>query len=383
MSEPDRNPAVRGDIATVIREWTRIGITGFGGPPTHIALLRRLCVTERAWIGEHEFEDALAACNLMPGPASTQLAIYCAGRVGGRRGAIAGGLGFILPGLGIILVLSWLLLSGSAPDWLRALAAGAGAAVPAVALRAGSDLIPASLRTAGPGFARLRWAAYLVAGGVAAAAIGPWLVAVLVACGAIELVITAPTRRAGLVPIAVAGHGGWPALIWSALKVGALSFGGGFVIIPLMQSDAVHHHWLTSARFLDAVALGQITPGPVVLTVAVVGYAAAGVVGGVVAAVVAFAPSFAIVLIGSRHFGRIRGHPIARAFLRGAGPAAIGAILGSVFLLAGALSELWQATVMIAAGVALVALRQGIVAVILSAAAIGVAALWIGLPMPH
>ncbi|HLK43421.1 MAG TPA: chromate transporter [Thermoleophilia bacterium] len=156
MSEPDRNPAVRGDIATVIREWTRIGITGFGGPPTHIALLRRLCVTERAWIGEHEFEDALAACNLMPGPASTQLAIYCAGRVGGRRGAIAGGLGFILPGLGIILVLSWLLLSGSAPDWLRALAAGAGAAVPAVALRAGSDLIPASLRTAGPGFARLR-----------------------------------------------------------------------------------------------------------------------------------------------------------------------------------------------------------------------------------
>ncbi|HLK43420.1 MAG TPA: chromate transporter [Thermoleophilia bacterium] len=218
---------------------------------------------------------------------------------------------------------------------------------------------------------------------MAAAAIGPWLVAVLVACGAIELVITAPTRRAGLVPIAVAGHGGWPALIWSALKVGALSFGGGFVIIPLMQSDAVHHHWLTSARFLDAVALGQITPGPVVLTVAVVGYAAAGVVGGVVAAVVAFAPSFAIVLIGSRHFGRIRGHPIARAFLRGAGPAAIGAILGSVFLLAGALSELWQATVMIAAGVALVALRQGIVAVILSAAAIGVAALWIGLPMPH
>jgi chromate transporter len=383
MSEPDRNPAARVDIATVAREWTRIGITGFGGPPTHIALLRRLCVSERGWIGEHEFEDALAACNLMPGPASTQLAIYCAGRVGGRRGAIVGGLGFILPGLGIILVLAWLLLSGSAPDWLRALAAGAGAAVPAVALRAGSDLIPASLRTAGSGVARLRWGAYLVAGGVAAAVIGPWLVAVLVACGAIELVITAPTRRAGLAPIVVAGHGGWPALIWSALKVGALSFGGGFVIIPLMQSDAVHHHWLTSARFLDAVALGQITPGPVVLTVAVVGYAAAGVVGGVVAAVVAFAPSFAIVLIGSRHFGRIRGHPIARAFLRGAGPAAIGAILGSVFLLAGALSELWQATVMIAAGVALVALRQGIVAVILSAAAIGVAALWIGLPMPH
>jgi chromate transporter len=204
---------------------------------------------------------------------------------------------------------------------------------------------------------------------------------VLLGCGLSELAIASPRRRGALAPLAVAGHGGWPALVWSALKVGALSFGGGFVIVPLMQSDAVHHHWLTSARFLDAVALGQITPGPVVLTVAVVGYAAAGVAGGVAAAGVAFAPSFAIVLIGSRHFGRVRSHPVARAFLRGAGPAAIGAILGSVILLAGALSDLWQVTVAIAAAVALVALRQGIVTVILCGAGIGVAALWVGLPV--
>lgn len=374
------SPAAAGlGLATVAREWTRIGITGFGGPPTHIALLRRLCVARRGWIGDDEFEDALAACTLTPGPASTQLAIYCAGRVGGRRGAIAGGLGFILPGLGIILVLAWLLLSDSAPAWLQALAAGAGATVPAVALRAGGDLIPASLRAAGPGTGRVRWGVYLAAGVLAAGLLGSWLVVVLLACGLSELSIALPQRRAGLAPLAVAGHGGWPALVWSALKVGALSFGGGFVIVPLMQSDAVHHHWMTSARFLDAVALGQITPGPVVLTVAVVGYAAAGVAGGVAAAAVAFAPSFAIVLIGSRHFGRVRSHPAARAFLRGAGPAAIGAILGSVILLAGALSDLWQVTVAVAAAVALVALRQGIVTVILCGAGIGLVALWVGL----
>ena len=383
MPRADSPVATPPGLATVIREWTRIGVTGFGGPPTHIALLRRLCVADRGWIEASEFEDALAACNLTPGPASTQLAIYCAGRVGGRRAAVAGGLGFILPGLAIILVLSWLLLSRSAPDSLRAAAAGAGAAVPAVALRAGGDLLPASLRASGRGAARIRWGVYLLAGIVAAALAGAWLVLVLVSCGLVELAIASPRRSARVAPIAVAGHGGWSALIWAAFKVGALSFGGGFVIVPLMQSDAVHHHWMTSARFLDAVALGQVTPGPVVLTVAVVGYAAAGFAGGLVAAAVAFTPSFAIVLIGSPHFGRLRGHPVARAFLRGAGPAAIGAILGSVFLLAGALTELWQATVAVAAGVVLVVLRRGIVTVILSAAGIGLVALWVGLPLPR
>ena len=103
------------------------------------------------------------------------------------------------------------------------------------------------------------------------------------------------------------------ALAWVAFKVGALSYGGGFVIIPLMQGDAVHHyHWMTNAQFLNAVALGQITPGPVVQTVAVVGYAAAGLAGGLLAAFVAFLPSFAFVLLGARRFDRLRTNPQAR-----------------------------------------------------------------------
>jgi chromate transporter len=127
----------------------------------------------------------------------------------------------------------------------------------------------------------------------------------------------APPPRTAATAVAA---GGLAALAWTALKVGALSFGGGFVIIPLMRADAVGHHWMTSSQFLNAVALGQITPGPVVQTVAAVGYAAAGVGGGLLAALIAFSPSFVFVLGGARYFGSLRGNRHAQAFLDGAGP---------------------------------------------------------------
>src|SRR5205807_704436 len=139
---------------------------------------------------------------------------------------------------------------------------------------------------------------------------------------------------------------------WGALKVGALSFGGGFVIVPLMQHDAVHtYHWMSAGAFTTVVALGQVTPGPVVATVAGVGYAAHGVGGGALAALIAFAPSFAFVLIGGGHFARLRENAPAQSFLNGAGPAAIGAILGAAIPLAGALGEAWQAVLLAVAAV--------------------------------
>jgi chromate transporter len=285
----------------VFREWGRIGCIGFGGPPAHIALLRQLCVQERNWFQAKEFEDAVAACNLLPGPASTQLAIFCAWRVRGRAGALTGGAAFIIPGLILILVLAALFLTGNPPVWVTAAGAGAGAAVAAVAVHAGTSLIPASWQRIPQPGSRLRWALYLLAGTVAAATLGAWLVLVLVGCGLVEVLAHhPPTLRhhtiAGLPAFAASGVGGGVLLsiAWVAFKVGALSYGGGFVIIPLMQSDAVNrYHWMTSAQFLNAVALGQITPGPVVQTVAVVGYAAAGIGGGLLASAVAFTPSFA------------------------------------------------------------------------------------------
>ena len=185
---------VRASMSIVAREWTRIGVTGFGGPPAHIALLRKLAVDREGWMDHHEFEDANAACSLLPGPSSTQLAIFCAYRVAGWPGAIVGGLGFIVPAVVMILALSLVFLSGSPPDWIRGAGAGAGAAVAAVAVRAGEDLVrPSFARARDGGGTIVRWAAYGVAGGVAAATIGAWLVLVLLGCGLLELSIRRAT----------------------------------------------------------------------------------------------------------------------------------------------------------------------------------------------
>jgi chromate transporter len=308
--------------------------------------------------------------------------------VGGRRGALLGGLGFILPGLLAILGLSVLFLAGSPPTWVRGAGAGAGAAVAAVAVRAGAGLVPSSWARAP---AHTRWVAYAVLGGLAAALLGAWLVLILVACGFLEVMLRRQRRRSSalslnpmpLLAVAAAGTGGLIALAWTALKVGALSYGGGFVIVPLMQGDAVHrYHWMTDPQFLNAVALGQVTPGPVTHTVAVVGYAAAGVGGALLAATVAFLPSFAFVLLGARHFDRLRRNPAVLAFLDGAGPAAIGAIIGSAVPLALALTEPWQASILAGAALALLVARRGVVPVLLAAGAIGAAVGLLGAGLP-
>jgi chromate transporter len=227
---------------------------------------------------------------------------------------------------------------------------------------------------------RVRWLCYLVGGAIGANLAGQFLVAVLLSCGLLEWLIsrsraTASEGRA-LLPLAVKAGltaGVFGSLAWEALKVGALSFGGGFVIIPLMQHDAVHtYHWMTTAQFLSAVALGQVTPGPVVQTVAVVGYAAAGLAGGLVAAVLAFAPSFVFVLAGGPHFDRFRRSASAQAFLNGSGPAAIGAIAGAAITLGLGLTQYWQVGLLAAATLWLVGLRRDVVSTILAAAAVGV-----------
>ncbi|GAB2551920.1 hypothetical protein GCM10027167_69160 [Nocardia heshunensis] len=445
-------------LRTIALEWGRIGCLGFGGPPAHIAMLRTLCVDRRAWITPAEFEDGIAATNLLPGPASTQLAIYTAWRLRGTPGALIGGFCFITPGLTLILLLAAIFLATDSPHWIHGAAAGAGAAVAAVALHAAFGLAPASWHRAGPTrAAHARWIAYATTGLAAATFLGPWLVLALIASGLLEIWSLGgagrlkPRESSRTGPHAdqagqseePAGHGAvgddrpdnnpaerreqspgaetspdasspdraardvpgpdssdrkrlraWPfamtwmtgggmaAVGWVAFKVGALSYGGGFVIIPLMQADAVDRYgWMSGAQFLNAVALGQITPGPVVQTVAVVGYAAAGIPGGLLAAAVAFAPSFAFVLAGGRYFDRLRADSRVQAFLTGAGPAAIGAIAGAAIPLAFALQHLWQFAVLAAAALWLLAARRGVVSALLGAGALGVVAAAAGLPI--
>jgi chromate transporter len=378
-------------LERIARAWGQIGLTGFGGPPAHIALLRGRVVEREGWMDAREFEDANAACGLLPGPASTQLAIFCAYRVGGVPGAIVGGLAFVVPAVVLILLLSLVFLARAPPLWIRGAGAGAGAAVAAVAVQAARGLLgPSFKRVRADRARRARWGAYLGASVAAAALIGPYLVLVLLAAGLLELAVQ---RRPGSLqsihwgPLAALGSaaarsGALGPLAWTAFKVGALSFGGGFVIIPLMQGDAVHTYpWMTNAQFLNAVALGQITPGPVVATVAAVGYAAHGLLGGILAAFVAFTPSFSFILLGGSRFERLRSNADARAFLDGAGPAAIGAILGAAITLALALAQAWQFGLLAAAAIALLVGRRGVVETLLGAAAIGVLAALAGAPL--
>jgi chromate transporter len=408
---PAGDPEIEVSFADIFREWGRIGCIGFGGPPAHIALFRELCVERRRWLTDAQFERAVAATNLLPGPASTQLAIYSAWRLRGAKGALLGGLCFILPGLIVMLALSALFLSGSPPPWLRGAGMGAGAAVAAVAVRAGLGVWAPIWARAANGH-RLSVFTYALAGGAAAALGGAWLVLVLLGCGAIELgrrrlaggggglhafwlpAGWAAARAAnGLLhrtlsswPLltTAAEPGGTGALVWTALKVGALAFGGGFVIVPLMESDAVStYHWMTHGQFLNAVALGQVTPGPLTQTVAAVGYSAAGLPGGVLAAAVAFAPSFSFILFGAARFERLLVNERVLAFLAGAGPAAAGAIVGAAIPLAAALQENWQYVLLAAAAVALLVLRRGVVPTLLLAGCTGTAAALLGAQIPR
>jgi chromate transporter len=342
---------------TVVREWGRIGVIGFGGPPAHISLLRQTVVERRGWIDAREFEDANAACQLLPGPASTELCIYCARRVAGAAGAWAGGLAFILPGLVLTIAIAAVALQSAPPGWVTGVGAGAAAAVVAVVAFVGFGLAAGTVRGRAP-----RVVVYVLLSAAAAVAAGPAVLIVLLACGAVEL---SWQRRHEANAVA------WPlALAWTALKAGGLSFGGGFVIIPLMQGDAIAHDWLTKEQFANAVAYGQITPGPVTHTVAMVGWGAGGLPGAILASVIAFAPSFAFVLLGAKGFDRLRGRPGPRAFLDGAGPAAAGAIVGAAILLAAALGPAWQWGVLAAAALAL-ALRGPPILVLIGGAVAG------------
>jgi chromate transporter len=401
---PAPNTQTAPTLGQIAREWGRIGATGFGGPATHIALLRDLCVRSHPWVEDAQFERALAATNMLPGPASTQLSIYCAWHLRGMRGALLGGVCFIAPGLVLVIALSALFLARSPPLWVRGAGLGAGAAVAAVAVRAGFAVAAPMWRRAHRSL-RVRSAFYALAGGTAAALVGPGLVLVLLACGAIELALGGVTggawggtgRGAGRGALIVqpwgpgrplllgtAGAGGMGALAWTAFKVGALAFGGGFVIVPLMQADAVHtYHWMTHGQFLNAVALGQVTPGPVTQTIAAVGYAAHGLAGAALAAIVGYAPSFSFILLGASRFERLLSSRRVRAFLAGAAPAAVGAIMGSAFPLTASIAQTWQYFVLAAAAVALLVLRRGIVQTLLAAGVVGVVVALLGGPVSH
>ena len=340
---------------------------------------------------EREFEDAIAATNLLPGPASTQLAIYCAWRLRGVAGALVGGLGFILPGL-----VADPRARGAVPRrlrrraWVLGAGAGAGAAVAAVAVHAAAGLAPAELAARAPAHAPLGRSTRSPARSPRPPSAPGWCSSCSPAARSRSPRRVRPSAGVArlhawpLLAAAAAASGGLLALAWVAFKVGALSYGGGFVIIPLMQHDAVEHLPLDDRR--PVPQRGRARPG----------HPRPGRAHGrrrrlrrrrasaaaLLAAAVAFAPSFSFILLGADRFDRLRANARVRAFLDGAGPAAIGAIVGSAIPLARALSEPWQFAVLAAAAVALLALRRGVVITLVAAGIAGAVVSVAGGPLP-
>jgi chromate transporter len=301
----------------------KLGTLAFGGPAAHIAMMRQEVVARRRWMSDAEFLDLLGAANLIPGPSSTELAIHIGLRLGGWRGLLLAGACFILPAAILVCFLGWVYQTYGTLPQVSAVMRGVKPVVVAIVLQAVRGLALTSLRTYS------MMAVALVA--FVLAALGMHQLLILLFCGAL-VVLLRLSQPAGLfVPMFGSGAtAGSVSLLWLFgvfLKIGAIVFGSGYVLLAFLQADLVDgRHWLTSKQLLDAVAVGQVTPGPVFTTATFIGYLLAGTPGAIVATIAIFLPGFVLVAISGPYILRIRKSPTASAFLDGVTVASIALI---------------------------------------------------------
>jgi chromate transporter len=328
-----------GEVAAV---FGRLGWVAFGGPATHVALMEREVVRRRGWLDAREFGELFAACNLVPGPGSTQLALLLGLRRAGWAGLGLVALLFIGPAVLCMLVLGELSLHLGGRRQVAALLLGIDAAVVAILVRAVVDLSRLGLRRAPTA---LIGAAACVAGTLGAGpapvlAGGAAAAVLLLRPGAIARVLRAGADRgrAGALVLATGVAGGGGSLVplgLTFLKIGAIAFGSGYVLLPLLHSELVGGRFgLTDHQIADAFGVSQATPGPVFATAAYLGVQVAGIPGGVVAAAAIFAPSLVYVPAVSAIAALVRTRPVARAALDGVLAAAVGLIAAAALGLA-------------------------------------------------
>jgi chromate transporter len=333
--------------------YLRLGFTAFGGPAAHVAMLEEATVRRLGWLSHAEFLDLLGACNLLPGPSSTQLAMAVARRRAGWPGLLLGGLCFILPAAALTLALAWAYVRyGSLPQAAGFLVGLKPVAV-AVVLQALWKLWPSALKDV-----RTKAVAALA---LAASLAGLPPLLVLLGCGAL-LWAASSTPRTTL-PVGWLPWGGAAAplppslgaVFLAFLKLGATVFGGGYVLLAFLQTDLVEHwHWLTQSQLLDAVAAGQVTPGPVFSTATFIGYILLGVPGAALATLGLFLPSFAMVGLMGTWVETLRRSPRAGAFLDGVNAAALALMAAACWGLGqAAVVNLWTGLLGLAAGMAL------------------------------
>jgi chromate transporter len=322
-------------LREVTRLFLRLGFTAFGGPAAHIAMMHDEVVTRRKWMAEQEFLDMVGATNLVPGPNSTEIAIHLGYVRAGWRGLIAAGVCFIMPAVLIVLALAWLYVEyGSTPQG-DALMYGIKPVIIAIVVQALYRLVPTALK--GPVLAAVgvgAAAAYLLGVNELVVLFGGALLVV-----AVQAVRRFPDAAAAILPLvglprwlsqtAVESPISLDRIFLIFLKVGALLYGSGYVLLAFLRNDlVVNYGWLTDQQLLDAVAIGQFTPGPVFTTATFIGYLLAGVPGAVVATLGIFLPSFLFVGLLTRIMPHIRKSPWTAAFLDGVNVAALGLMAG-------------------------------------------------------
>jgi chromate transporter len=316
---------MRPTIAQLALYFMRLGAVGFGGPVALANRMRVELVEGRRWIAAEEYEDGLALAAACPGPLAYQLAVYC----GYIRHGIAGGLAvaaaFAAAPLIVVTAAAALYVRFAAAWELRALFYGIAPVVVALIVRACWSLGRRTLR--GDAAA---WAFFAVACAITLA-LEREIVVLFIAAGVAGAVVFARPRRAGTAPAAVLP----PALFLFFFKTGLLVFGSGLVIVPILKTQLVdQYHWLTDRQFLDAVAIGMISPGPVVITATFVGFLLAGVPGALAATAGIFAPSVLFVLCATPLLLRYKSSPRLRGFIRGVGAAVVGVLAGTTWLIA-------------------------------------------------
>lgn len=329
-----------GALAEVAAVFGRLGWVAFGGPAAHIALLEREVVAHRRWMSHAEFLDLLGTANLLPGPNSTELALLVARRRAGWPGLIVGGALFIGPAVLLTLLAAWAYQAHGASPLVQ----GALRGLQPVALVVVAEAVLRLGRGALVGWPR--WLAAGVAASLAAA--GAHELAALAAAGIIVL-LTAAARRLGPTLPAYAPLG---ELFVIFLKVGALLYGSGYVLLSFLRADLVaRHHWLTDTQLVDAIAVGQATPGPVFSAATFAGYLVAGTAGALVATAGIFLPAFVYAAVSGPVTGWLRATPSASSFLDGVVAGSVGLMVVVLAVLARSADAgpLWVALALAAA----------------------------------
>ena len=320
----------------------RLGTFGFGGPIALAGYMQRDLVERRRWIAKRDYVQGLALAQLAPGPLAAQLAMYLGWVKAGVRGATLVSAAFILPSFLMVWALSAAYVRFDGLPWMQSAFYGIGAAVITIIGRSAVKLVKLTL-----GRDRLLWAVFAVSA-VATAWTDSEIVWLFLGSGLAVLLVRASPRAAppALSALFVPGALGtglidaapsWPLLGRVALyfaEAGAFVFGSGLAIVPFLHGGVVNQfHWLNERQFLDAVAVAMITPGPVVITVAFVGYLVAGSLGAIAAAVGVFLPCYLFVIIPAPYFRRFADNARVKAFVDGVTAAATGAIAGAAFVL--------------------------------------------------